>query len=283
MHRCRTFFVALLAVCLLVPAAAQQPFPAYRILISNDDGVNAPGLAAVAQALQAIGTPIVVAPSGNYTGAGHSIVTTQPIFREELTLPNGLRAIGLTATPASTVNVAIRNIVNDPRPDLVVSGINPGYNFGFSVSMSGTVGAARMAAMLGVPAIAISQAAEVFQQEMVFGAEEAIWVARRVKAYGLPPNTFLNVNVPPRPADGYRGYYITTQAMARGGEEQFVEQRNPQGRVVYWNVWKEGGTAPEGTDMWAVANGWVSVTPISVNQTDVTPSTVANLKSIFSN
>ena len=283
MHKRRSLFALLLAVCLLVPAAAQQPFPAYRILISNDDGVHAPGLAAVAQALQAIGTPIVVAPSGNYTGAGHSIITTQPIFREELTLPNGLRAIGLTATPASTVNVAIRNIVNDPRPDLVVSGINPGYTFGFSVSMSGTVGAARMAAMLGVPAIAISQAAEVFQKEMVFAAEEAIWVARRVKAYGLPPNTFLNVNVPPRPADGYKGYYITTQAMSRGGEEQFVEQKNPQGRVVYWNVWKEGGTAPEGTDMWAVANGWVSVTPIAVNQTDVTPSTVANLKSIFSN
>lgn len=282
MHTRRTFLALLVAACLLAPLGAQQPFPAYRILISNDDGVNAPGLAAMAQALQAIGTPIIVAPSVNYTGAGHSIVTSQPIFRDDLTLPNGLRAIGLSATPASTVNVAIRNIVN-PRPDLVVTGINPGYNFGYSVAMSGTVGAARMAAMLGVPAIAVSQDAEAFQKEMVFAAEEAIWVSRRIKAYGLPPNTFLNVNVPPLPPGGYKGYMITTQAMARGGEESFVEQKNPQGRVVYWNVWKEGGTAPEGTDMWAVANGWVSVTPMSVGEAAVSAATISNLKAIFSN
>jgi 5'-nucleotidase len=269
MHKSRLLIVLLAAVCLLAPLDAQQfrQPPPYRILITNDDGVRAPGIAAVAQALQAIGTPIVVAPADNQTGKGHSIVTTEPVFRQDLTLPNGLPAIGLTATPASTVNIAIRNIVN-PRPDLVVSGVNPGYNFGHSVHMSGTVGAARMAAMLGVPAVAISQAAEVFQKEMVFAAEEAIWVSRRVKAYGLPPGTFLNVNVPPMPAGGYKGYMITTQAMARGGEESFAEEKNPQGRTVYWNVWKEGGTAAEGTDMWAVANGWVSVTPMQVDGTD---------------
>lgn len=298
----RRFVLALvLAVCALAPMAAfdpvqdaaaaaapqqaaGQPFPEYRILLSNDDGVNAPGLAAVAQALQAIGTPIIVAPSENYTGAGHSIITTQPIIRRDLTLPNGLRAISLTATPASTVNVGIKNIVNDPRPDLVVAGINPGYNFGFSVSMSGTLGAARMAAMLGVPAIAISQDAEAFGNgEMVYAAEEAIWVARRVKAYGLPPYTYLNVNVPPRGPDGYRGYYITRQAMSRGGEEQFAEQRNPRGQIVYWNLWKEGGTAEEGTDMWAVANGYVSVTPMAVGEASMSPEAVESLRAIFAN
>ena len=269
MKKCRLLYVFLAAVCLLAPLDAQQfrQPPPYRILISNDDGVRAPGIAAMAQALQAIGTPIIVAPADNQTGKGHSIVTTEPVFRQDLTLLNGLPAIGLTATPASTVNIAIKNIVM-PRPDLVVAGVNPGYNFGHSVHMSGTVGAARMAAMLGVPAIAISQAAEVFQKELVFAAEEAIWVARRVKAYGLPAGTFLNVNVPPTPAGGYKGYMITTQAMARGGDESFAEEQNPQGRTVYWNVWKEGGTAAEGTDMWAVANGWVSVTPMSVDGTD---------------
>jgi 5'-nucleotidase len=232
----------------------------------------------VAQALQAIGSPIVVAPADNQTGKGHSIVTTEPVFRQDLTLPNGLPAIGLTATPASTVNIAIRNILM-PRPDLVVSGVNPGYNFGHSVHMSGTVGAARMAAMLGVPAISISQDAAAFQKEMVFAAEEAIWVARRVKAYGLPAGTFLNVNVPPMPAGGYKGYMITSQANSRGGEESFAEEKNPQGRTVYWNLWKEGGTAAEGTDMWAVANGWVSVTPMRVDGTD--PAQFEALKGIF--
>ena len=112
-----------------------------------------PGLAAVAQILQAIGQVIIVAPAENQSGKGHSIVTSEPILREDLTLPNGLKAIGLTATPATTVNVAIRNIVM-PLPDLVVSGINRGYNLGYTAYLSGTVGAAREAAMHGVPAIA---------------------------------------------------------------------------------------------------------------------------------
>src|ERR671911_2625976 len=122
MHLCRTLFVLLVAVCLLAPAGAQQfrQPPPYRILVVNDDGVRAPGIAAVAQALQAIGTPIVVGPADNQTGKGHSIITTETVFREDLTLPNGLPAIGLTATPASVVNIALRNIVM-PRPDLVVS------------------------------------------------------------------------------------------------------------------------------------------------------------------
>jgi len=280
MQQCRTLLVLLVAACLLAPASAQQfrQPPAYRILVTNDDGVRAPGIAAVAQALQAIGTPIIVAPADNQTGKGHSIVTSEPVLRQDVKLPNGLPAIGLTATPASTVDIAIRNIVS-PRPDLVVSGVNPGYNFGFSVSVSGTVGAARMAAMHGIPAIAISQAAGAFSRELVFAAEEAIWVARRVKAYGLPPNTFLNVNVPPMPAGGYKGYMITTQALAPGGDSRFAEQKNPRGQILYWNLYKEGGPAPEGTDMWAVANGWVSVTPMRLGETD--PAQFEALKAIF--
>ena len=144
MSKCRALLVLLVAICLLAPLGAQQrqPPPPYRILISNDDGVRAPGLAAIAQIIQLIGTPVIVAPADNQSGKGHSIITTEPVFREDLTLPNGLRAIGLTATPASTVNIAIRNIVM-PRPDLVVSGVNTEYNLGLSTEVSGTVGAAR--------------------------------------------------------------------------------------------------------------------------------------------
>ena len=102
MHKYRTLLVLLVAVCLLAPAGAQQfrQPPPYRILVTNDDGVRAPGIAAVAQALQAIGTPIIVAPAENQTGKVHSIVTSEPVFRQDLTLPNGLPAIGLSATPA---------------------------------------------------------------------------------------------------------------------------------------------------------------------------------------
>jgi len=275
----RAFSLALiLSSWLFAPLGAQQP-PPYRILISNDDGVRAPGLAAVAQVLQAIGQVIIVAPAQNQSGAGHSIVTGgDPVFREDLTLPNGLKAIGLTATPATTVNIAIRNIVT-PLPDLVVSGINQGYNLGFSSYLSGTVGAAREAAEHGVPAIATSLAAAGAPRDYFPAAEEVLGVARRVKQYGLPPNTFLNVNVPPMPQGGYRGYLITTQALQGGGEERFAEMTHPSGRTIYWNVYKEGVAAPEGTDIRAVTDGYVSVTPMKLGETD--PSQFDALRAIF--
>lgn len=269
MQRHRVLSSLVVAVCLLAPLGAQQrpAPPPYRILISNDDGVYAPGIAAVAQILQAIGDVTIVAPAENQSGKGHSIVISEPIFRQDVTLPNGLKAIGLTATPASTVNVAIRNIVS-PKPDLVVSGINAGYNLAYSAYLSGTVGAAREGAMHGIPAIAASLAAAGVPRDFVAAAEEVLGVARRVKQYGLPPNTFLNVNIPPVPPGGYKGYMVTAQALARGGDESFAEMKHPSGRTIYWNVYKEGATAPSGTDIWAVENGYVSVTPMKVGETD---------------
>ncbi|HEY9462489.1 MAG TPA: 5'/3'-nucleotidase SurE [Vicinamibacterales bacterium] len=272
--------VVLLLACVLAPLRAQQrpQPPPYRILISNDDGVRAQGLAIVAQTLQAIGQVIIVAPAENQSGKGHSIVTTEPVFRSDLTLPNGLKAISLTATPATTVNIAISNIVT-PKPDLVVSGINRGLNLGYASYLSGTVGAARQGAMMGVPAIATALAEAGTQRDYVFAAEEVLGVARRVKQWGLPPNTFLSVNIPIMPADGFKGYMITTQAMQNGGKEFFVETKHPSGRSIYWNQFEEGGTAPQGTDIWAVSNGYVSVTPMKVGETDL--SQMDALRAIF--
>jgi 5'-nucleotidase len=267
---------------LLVPLGAQQlrTVPPYRILVTNDDGVHAPGMAAIAQILQAIGNVTIVAPSQNQSGKGHSIVTTEPVFREDLTLPNGMRAIGLTAPPATVVNIAMRNILT-PRPDLVVSGINRGYNLGFSSYLSGTVGAAREAAMHGVPGIAASLAEGGAPRDYIYAAEEVFGVARRLKQYGFPAYTFISVNVPPMPDGGYKGYMVTTQAMMRGGQESFAETKDPRsGRSIYFNVYKEGMSgAPQGTDIWAVENGYVSVTPMSVGEAD--PALVDSLKAWF--
>lgn len=272
----RLALALVLAAALLAPVGAQPP--PYRILITNDDGVRAPGIAAVAQVLQAIGQVIIVAPASDQSGTGHSIVRTEPIFREDLTLANGLKAIGLTATPASAVAVAIGNIL-PARPDLVVSGINRGYNLGFTAYVSGTVGAAREAAMQGVPAIATSLADAGAPRDFLIAAEEVLGVARRVKQYGLPSNTFLNVNIPAMPTGGYRGYQITTQALRKGGEESFAEMTHPSGRAIYWNVYKEGGTAPPGTDMAAVTDGYVSVTPMKIGEIDVPE--IERLRAIF--
>jgi 5'-nucleotidase len=275
MRSVRVCLALLVSACLVAPAVARQA-PPYRILISNDDGVRAPGLAAVAQILQAIGQVTIVAPADNQSGKGHSITIAEPIFREDLTLPNGLKAIGLSATPASTVKVALNNILV-AKPDLVVAGINRGYNLGLAAYISGTVGAAREAAMAGIPAIAASTAVDV--NEWGFAAEEVLGVARRVKQYGLPPHTFLNVNVPPPPGGGSKGYQVTTQAMTPGGDERFAEAKHPTGRTIYWNMYTEGGTAPVGTDVSAVANGFVAVTPMHVGE--VEPKLVEALKAWF--
>lgn len=272
MQRVRILLALLTAAALLAPVSAQQVRqpPPYRILVSNDDGVRAPGIAALAQILQAIGDVTIVAPADNHSGAGHSISTNDDaIVRDDLTLPNGLKAIGLAATPASTVNVAIRNIMK-PLPDLVVSGINRGTNLGYSAYVSGTVGAARQAAMLGVPAIAASMAAVGVPRDLPYAAEEVLGVARRAKMYGLPPRTFLNVSIPALPQGGYKGYLVTRLATQHGGEEGYVETKHPgTERTIYWNVYKENPAgAPQGTDVWAVANGYVSVTPMQVGETD---------------
>ena len=273
--------VAIVSSAPVLRAGASQTRPdpaAYRILVTNDDGVQSPGLAAVAQILQAIGTVVIVAPSDQQSSSGHSLVTRDPIYRQDLTLPNGMKAIGLSATPASVVRVAVRMILQ-PRPDLVVSGINRGYNLGYSGYVSGTLAAARDAAMFGVPAVAASLAEEATPRDYVVAAEEVLGVARRVKQYGVVPGTFLNVNIPPMPAGGYRGYRLTTQALASGGDEGFVEMKDPSGRTMYWNVFKAGGTAAEGTDLWAVGQGFVSVTPMRLGETDAAQS--ASLRKVF--
>jgi 5'-nucleotidase len=248
--------------------------------VYNVAGVYARGLAAVAQALPAIGTPFIVAPADNQPGKGQSLITSEAVFRQDLTLPNGLPAIGLTSTPASAVNIAIRNIVM-PRPDLVVSGVNTEYNLGLSTQVSGTAGAAREAARHGIPAIAASMSGAAFERDLVYAAEEVVWVARRVKQWGLAPNTFLNVNIPGVPAGGYKGYMITRQGQVRTGTESFVEMKHPSGRTIYWNQYSERKSEPqpEGTDFWAVENGWVSVTPMKIDETDA--SQFEALRTIF--
>jgi 5'-nucleotidase len=249
------------------PAARQRPDPPpYRILVTNDDGVQSPGIAAVAQILQAIGSVSIIAPAEQQSSSGHGLVTRDPIYRQDLTLPNGMRAIGLTATPASVVRVAMRMIMQ-PRPDLVVSGINRGYNLGYSGYISGTLAAARDAAMFGVPAVAASTDERATLNDYIAAAEEVLGVARRVKQYGLPANTFLNVNIPLPPAGGYKGYRVVSQALLAGGDESFAEMKDPSGRTMYWNVFKAGGSAPEGTDMAVVTQGYVAVTPMRLGET----------------
>lgn len=245
---------------------AQAPASApYRILITNDDGVRAPGILAVAQALATLGDITIVAPADNQSGKGHSISITDPIFADPVTLPGDVPATALTATPASCVKVGVGALMPQ-KPDLVVSGINRGYNLGNVAYVSGTVGAAREAALMGIPAIAASLAVE--QPDYTTAAKIVRQVAEMVRKNGLEPGAFLNVNVPAASADAITGIQLTRQSM-QTGVERFEEQKSPRGRRYYWNVWNEPTGDVEGTDVWAVEHGYVAVTPLHVGEFDV--------------
>jgi len=240
---------------------AQRP---YRILVTNDDGVRAPGILAVAQALQAVGEVTIAAPSENQSGKAHSIVTSDPIFVDQVTLAGGLRAYSIVATPATCVKVAVRALMSE-RPDLVVSGINRGYNLGMVTYVSGTVGAAREASLLGIPAIASSLAVE--ETDYAPAANIVRQIAEQVRQQGLGAGVLLNVNVPAGPATSIKGIQITRQS-AQSGDEHFEEQRSPSGRRVFWSVWKEPTGDAEGTDVWAAEHGFAAVTPLRANEFD---------------
>ena len=278
MKRRAPFLSAVVAACLVTTVAGQPP-GRYRILISNDDGVRAPGLPVLAEALKAVGDVVIVAPAEDQSGISQALTSALPIARIDVTLAGGLPAIGLTATPATTIQIAIKNIVM-PRPNLVVTGINTAYNLGASAYLSGTVGGARQAVIEGVPAIATSMAAAAVARDVASAAQQVAAVVRQVRDHTLPPQTFLNMNIPPMPAGGYKGVQITTQASVRAGVETFAEAKRPgTDRTIYWSVYKEGASAPQGTDIWAVNNGYVSVTPMHVGEYD--GNVAATLKGWF--
>lgn len=266
----------LLLALAVSPLAAQDPepraVPPYRILVTNDDGVRAPGLLALARALQPLGEVTIIAPMENQSGTGHSISLGHPIYADDVSLPEGLRAVGVTATPASCVKLALAALLPEP-PALVVSGINRGYNLGMVEYVSGTVGAAREAALAGVPAIAASLASDGHPHYEA-AADMVRRVVEAVKARGLDPGVFLNVNVPEGAPEGL----MVTRQSALAGAERFEERRSPGGRRYFWGIWAAPSADVEGTDVWATERRFVAVTPLRVGEFD--PQTFARWKDL---
>ncbi len=232
-----------------------------RILISNDDGYQAPGLEHLAEALGTLGEVTVVAPDRDRSGASNSLTLDNPIRATEM--PNGF--IRVDGTPTDCVHLAITGLL-EQEPDIVVSGINAGANLGDDVLYSGTVAAAMEGRFLGLPAIAVS---------MITGTPEhfgtAARIARRLVAAlqedPLPGNTILNVNVPDLAYEDLAGIRVTRLGH-RHKSEPVIRMEDPRGRPIYW-VGPPGGEqdAGEGTDFHAVRNGFVSVTPLYVDLT----------------
>ena len=258
-------FICLLAAAPLAQSVSPPPAPQpYRILLTNDDGVRAPGILAAALALKAVGEVTIVAPATNQSGKGHSITIEDPIYIDSVTLSGDIQATSVTGTPATSVKVALGALL--PRkPDLVVSGINRGWNLGSVAYVSGTVGAAREAALAGIPAIATSLASE----ESNYGpaAEIVRQVVEMARKAGIDRGVFLNVNIPAGSAGAIKGIQLTRQS-ALTGVERFEEQRSPRGRRDFWSVWNEPTGDAEGTDVWAVEHGFAAVTPLRATEFD---------------
>lgn len=232
-----------------------------RILVSNDDGIHAPGIQCLARHLRTVADVRVVAPDRDRSGASNSLTLVHPLRAQEL--ENG--DMGVDGTPTDCVHLAITGLL-DREPDLVISGINAGANMGDDVLYSGTVAAAMEGRFLGLPALAVSLVGPRMQHYDA-AARVVLNLLDRLHRVPLPAATILNVNVPDLPFEEIRGVQATRLGH-RHKSEPVVKASDPRGRPIYW----VGPAGPEqdagpGTDFFAVREGYVSVTPIQVDLT----------------
>jgi 5'-nucleotidase len=239
-----------------------------HILVTNDDGIQAPGLLALQKALRRIpGAKVtVIAPEQNQSAIGHRKTLHDPLRIWPVKLADGSPAHAMSGSPSDAVAVALMGYVKE-RVDILVSGINQGANVAQDLTYSGTVTAAMEAAIFGLPAVAVSLDSydqPSFEVAAAFAARLAPIVAER----GLPPLTLLNVNVPALPHEAIKGVHITRQGH-REYLDVLIEREDPMGRPYYWigGDRPTGDTEEEGTDLWAVAHGCISITPIRLDMT----------------
>lgn len=226
------------------------------ILVTNDDGIRAPGLRLLAEALQRLGRVEVYAPESQQSAVGHSVSLHKPLRVNNLE-PGWHMVDG---TPTDCVMLAVRSLLGE-RPALVVSGVNPGANLGDDVTYSGTVAGAFEGMLLGIPSIAVSDVS-YRPQYMVTAAQVGAQVARYVLEHGLPEDTTLNVNVPDRPFEELEGIAITRMGR-RDYHDEIVRREDPRGGIYYWIGGDEPSHVMEsGTDFEAISQGKVSITPL---------------------
>ncbi|RFA28264.1 5'/3'-nucleotidase SurE [Alkalilimnicola ehrlichii] len=232
-----------------------------HILVSNDDGYQAVGILALAEALRALARVTVVAPERDRSGASNSLTLEYPL--RAMAVEEGRYRV--EGTPTDCVHLALTGLL-DEEPDMVVSGINAGANLGDDVIYSGTVAAAMEGRFLGLPAIAMSQTSFA-PKHLGSSARVAAALIEKLRSDPLPSDTILNVNVPDLPWEEIKGFQATRLGR-RHRAEPVIKAEDPRGRPIYWigPAGLEEDAGP-GTDFHAVANGYVSVTPIQVDLT----------------
>jgi 5'-nucleotidase len=240
-----------------------------RVLLTNDDGVNAAGLKVLEAIARRFSDDVwVVAPTEEQSGAGHSLTLTVPIRVRKL----GERRYCVTGTPTDAVMMGLAEIMKEAKPDLVLSGVNRGANLGEDVTYSGTVSAAMEGALAGIPSIALSQcyARQGMGDSVPFAAAEA-WAERVLRPLigaPMPPRTLVNVNFPALPAEEVRGVRVVRQGLRDYGRLQIAERTDPRGYRYYWFALGPMIETPGHlTDLEAIAEGYVSVTPLHLDMT----------------
>ncbi len=234
-----------------------------NIMVTNDDGIHAAGIRALAEAMSELGTVTVVAPDRERSAVGHSLTVHTPLRIFELR--KGWYAVD--GTPTDCVNMGIHNML-PITPDLLVSGINHGANLGDAITYSGTVAAAMEANLMGIPAIAFSLATYGPSEHFTDAAHIAVNVTRTVLAHGLPTDTYLNVNIPNSPRSSMLPPLITRQGK-RSFIGKIVDKTDPRGRKYFWLGGEESHLNDEpGTDFHAISHGHVSITPLHIDLTN---------------
>jgi 5'-nucleotidase len=237
-----------------------------RILLTNDDGILAPGILALMRALADLGEVTVIAPTTAQSAVGHAITLNDPIRVLRVNLGGGATGYGVDGRPADCVKLAVLELMKE-RPDLVVSGVNLGANTGINVLYSGTVAAAVEGAFYGLPAVAVS-----IEDSETVDFEGAARIARRLidqcLAKAPMPPVLLNINIPDLSQGPPRGVKVAPQSM-KGWAEGWERRSDPRGRTYYWMV---GDLAPEDkgidSDVAALAERYVTVTPLRFDLTD---------------
>jgi 5'-nucleotidase len=241
-----------------------------RILLSNDDGVHAPGLKIMQRELSKLGTVYVVAPLEEKSTTGHSLTLHKPLRL----IPMEKNFYGVSGSPADCVYLGIRQVIG-AMPDLVISGPNRGANLGQDVYYSGTVSAAREACILGIPSMAVSLAIN-FQKmapesslHYASAAKMAVRVLRSMRKFQLPFHTLLNLNVPDLPMNRIKGVQLTRQGF-RYYSGSILRRKDHRGKDYFWVGGQYKGFKKEkGTDCFAVESGFASLTPLKLDSTDL--------------
>lgn len=239
------------------------------ILVTNDDGITAPGIRALVEAVKGLGKIIVVAPDSPQSGMGHAVTIGEPLRLNKVEVFDRIDSWECSGTPVDCVKLA-RDIILHSKPDICVSGVNHGANHSINVIYSGTMSAAMEAAIEGVPSIGFSLLDYRHDADFSQAKEVARTLVTQMLASPMPEHTLLNVNIPKtNSALPYKGIKICRQANAKW-EEEFDKRTDPRGKDYYWMTGKfvnlDGGTE---TDVEALAEGYTSVVPVKFDLTDL--------------